>query len=202
MHPIERLRYVARAGHAPDRILVAEALPAFSAFASSPQMLLVAARQLIARHPESPGLLALGAHVVGALEPMVAGWDFSDALSADRTHDIAETVAVAESGGTDVIDSIASGRSSNGVEVLCPKGTQAWLDDCRQKGRSAVVVTPFGSRLPPMLWSSFLQRMGPESGSQTEVFSLDTFDDLIGSDGVSELSTWSTDCPDIAEVAR
>lgn len=165
-------------------------------------MLLVALRQLIGRHKESPGLLCLGALMINALEPLEAGWDFSEELSADRTSDIAETVAVAEAGGTDVIDSIASGRSPDGVEALCPLGTKAWLGDSKKNGRAAVVVTPLGTRLPPMLWSSFRREMGPGSGSSTELIRLDEFDDLIGPDGVSPLSSWSPDCPDVAEIAR
>ncbi len=203
MHPIERLRYVARAGSAPDRILVAESIPAFSVFSQKPQMLLVAVRQLISRQPESPGLLALGAHMVQALDPLEAGWAFSDALNEDRTSDIAETIAVAESGGTDVIDSIASGRTTGGaVEVVCPLGTRAWVEQARDAGRSVAIVTPLGTRLPPMLWSSFVERMnGPEVGA-SDVLLLDEFDDLIGPDGLGELTTWSPDCPDVAEIAR
>ena len=200
MHPIERLRFVARSGHAPDRFLVAEALPAFSAFSSTPQMLLVAVRQLIGRHADSPGLLSLGAHMIDALDPMSAGWAFSEALSADRTNDIAETVAVAEAGGTDVIDSIASGRSSDGVEVLCPVGTRAWMESSRKRGASPVIVTPFGTRLPPMLWGAF--RSAVEEKTATELVMLDEFDDVIGCNGVAPVSSWAPDCPDAAELAR
>lgn len=203
MHPIERLRYVARAGSAPDRILVAESIPAFGAFARKPQMLLVAVRQLISRQPGSPGLLALGAHMMHALDPLEAGWDFSEALNEDRTADIAETIAVTESGGTDVIDSIASGRTSSGaVEVVCPLGTTAWVEHARAAGRSVAIVTPLGSRLPPMLWGSYLQRIDSSDGQSTERLALDVFDDLIGPNGLASTATWSPDCPDVAEIAR
>lgn len=204
MHPIERLRYVARAGSAPDRILVAESIPALAAFSHTPQMLLVALRQLIARQPESPGLLAVGAHMLHSLDPIDAGWSFSQSLDDDRTVDIAETTAIAESGGTDVIDSIASGRGANGsgVEVLCPIGTRDWLADCRNKGRSAAVVTPLGSRLPPLLWGAFSAQEGGPGAMSAERLSLADFDDVIGPQGVAPLSTWSPDCPDVAELAR
>lgn len=205
MHPIERLRYVARAGSAPDRILVAESIPALAAFSHNPQMLLVALRQLIARQPESPGLLALGAHMLHALDSLDAGWDFSQSLDDDRTVDIAETTAIAESGRTDVIDSIASGLASggSGVEVLCPAGTKSWLEDCRESCRSAAVVTPLGSRLPPLLWAAF---SGPgddgPAAMSLERLSLEKFDDVIGPGGVAPLSSWVPDCPDVAELAR
>jgi len=203
MHPIERLRYVARAGSAPDRILVAESIPALAAFSHNPQMLLVAVRQLIARQPESCGLLALGAHMMHSLDPLDAGWEFSGALEADRTADIAEATAIAESGGTDVIDSIASGRAagSSEIELLCPVGTGAWVENARANGRSVVVVTPLGSRLPPMLWSSYLAE-NASTGASNERLKISDFDDVIGPDGLGPTSSWSPDCPDVAEIAR
>ncbi len=207
MHPIERLRYVARAGSAPDRFLVAESVPALAAFAHDPRALLVSLKGLITRQPDSPGLLGLAAHMVQALEPIQAGWAFADALSEDQTEDIAETIAITEAGGTDVIDSIASGQSpsGDGVTMLCPAGTQAWIDHARQAGRSVVVVTPLGSRLPTLLWQRYLEHNGQVSNSlpgEHELIKLDAFDEIIGPNGLSDLDAWQPDCPDVAEVAR
>lgn len=196
---MERLRYVARAGSAPDRVLVAESVPALSAFTSRPNALLVALRQLIVRQPESAGLLGLAAHMVHSLEPIDAGWAFSEALDRDRTTGIAEQIAIVESGGTDVIDSIASGPS----EVLCPLGTSAWIEHARTSGRSVAIVTPYGTRLPRLLWASYLERTGmTEPGSAGERIGMETFDDLIGPDGLAPVDSWEADCPDVAEVAR
>jgi len=206
VHPIERLRYVARAGAAPDKILVAESVPAFSAFADDPRAMLVALRQLITRQPDSPGLLGLAAHMVQSLDPVDAGWVFANELEFDPTSEIAASLAIAESGGTDVIDSIASGPG----EVLCPAGTTAWIEHAKSLGRSVAIVTPYGSRLPNLLWRSYLERNGlaalsahaePEPMS-VERLPLDRFDDLIGPDGVAPVTSWKSDCPDVAEVAR
>ncbi len=207
MHPIERLRYVARAGSAPDRILVSESVPALAAFARKPQALLVAVRQLIVRQPDSPGLYALAAHMIHALDAIDAGWDFAALLEQDRTAEIAESIAITEAGGTDVIDSIASGRGAGGaVDVLCPAGTTAWIAHAREGGRSVAVVTPVGTRLPAMLWAGFLERNGLSSPEPTtgesERIPLDAFDDLIGPDGIQPLSAWEPDAPDVAEIAR
>lgn len=199
VHPIERLRYVARAGSAPDRILVAESVPALGAFASRPGAMLVALRQLIVRQPDSPGLLGLAAHMVQSLDPVEAGWEFADSLERDRTSEHAEEIAIAEAGGTDVIDSIASGPGM----VVCPAGTKAWIDHARSSGRSVAVVTPKGTRLPRLLWNSYLERNGLSSeGSGAEVLSMDLFDDHIGPEGSAPLDDWTPDSPDVAEVAR
>ncbi len=172
--------------------------------------MLVALKGLISRQPESPGLLGLAAHVLQSLEPVAAGWEFADELAADKTMEIAETIAITEAGGTDVIDSIASGfdSESGGVMLLCPAGTTAWIEQARSDGRSIAGVTPLGSRLPAMLWSRYLKnhdRVGdsrePTLG-QHELIPVDQFDDLIGNTGLMPPADWRPDSPDVAEVAR
>lgn len=210
MHPIERLRYVARAGSAPDRMLVAESVPALAAFAHDPNALLVALKGLISRQRSSPGLLALGAHMMHSLEAVPAGWAFADELGADRTIEIAETIAITEAGGTDVIDTIASGPNGAGeLELLCPAGTEAWVDHAKSAGRSVVAVTPLGTRLPAMLWQKFItenDRVGSGGAEavpgEYELVAASRFDDLIGPSGIMPLDGWTPDCPDVAEVAR
>ena len=205
VHPIERLRYVARAGDLPDRVLIPESMPAFGAFSHDENALLVAIRQLISRQPESPGLLCLGAHMLYAVDAWDAGHRVVDGFVTDTTADVAESIAIAESGGTDVIDSIASGPG----QVLCPSGTQSWIEHARRAGRSVVVVTPYGSRLPELMWRSYLDRngYGEPTGDgvppvSREVIALDSFDDLIDRDGVKPLDAWSPDCPEAVEIAR
>ncbi len=196
MHPIERLRYVARAGDAPDRFLVSEAAASLAAFAREPNALLVAQRQLISRRPESPGLLCLAAHMAHAPDAVGAGYEFATSLEFDKTMEVAEVLAVAEAGGTDVIDSIASGPG----QVLCPAGTTAWVDHARSSGRSVVVVMPRGTRLPKLLWASYLKRNGGDAAG--ELLAIDAFDDLVLDSGVQPISAWTPDAPDAAEFAR
>ena len=143
--------------------------------------------------------------MVQAMDPIAAGYDFVDQLSADLTASNAEAIASAEVGGTDVIDSIASGPGT----LLCPGGTKAWVASARAAGRSLVVVTPMGSRLPKHLWQSYLERNGISESATTEsppvtpeLLPLDTFDDLIDGVGVRPLDSWTPDCPDVIEIAR
>lgn len=196
MHPIERLRYVARAGDAPDRFLVSEAASSLAAFAREPNALLVAQRQLISRRPESPGLLCLAAHMAHATDAVGAGYEFATSVELDSTMEVAEELAVTEAGGTDVIDSIASGPG----EVLCPAGTSAWVEHARSAGRSVIVVMPKGTRLPKLLWASFLERNGGEAAG--ELLPMETFDDLVTDSGIQPVSAWRPDAPDAAEFAR
>jgi hypothetical protein len=137
--------------------------------------------------------------MVHSLDSIEAGWEFSDLLETDATATQAEELALAEAGGTEVIDSLVSGP---GI-ALCPLGTNSWIESARERGRSVVLVTPAGTRLPRLLWLSYLERCGVSAGDEsTEQIPLDQFDDLLGPAGLGAVSSWRPDCPDVAEVAR
>jgi len=199
MHPIERLRYVARAGSAPDRILVAESVPAFSAFADNPGALLISLRQLIVRQPESPGLVVLGARILSAIDPIDAAWDFVDEIESDQTAYVADELAVDEAGGIEIVETLAS---RSGL-LLCPPGAGSWIAEARGLGRSVAATTPLGSRLPKLLWDGFLERATAGSvGAPLELIETDGVDELVGPDGVYDTASWSADCADVVELAR
>lgn len=200
MHPIERLRYVARAGSAPDRVLVAESVPAITAFAHDRGALLVALRQLVSRQPDSPGLLVLAARVLGGLDPIEEAWGLADAMEVDPTIGCVDAQPLASAGGPEIIDSIASGPG----EVLCAHGTSDWIARARVDGNEVVVVTELGTRLPRLLWSGHLDRRGVDRAGAVpglEVVPIDAFDAVIGPGGRQPCAAWSPDCPDVAEIA-
>lgn len=197
MHPIERLRYVARAGAAPDSVLVAESVPALTAFADNPGGLLVALRQLIVRQPDAAALVVLGARMLSAVDPEAAAWDFVDELHADTTNDGADTLVAEQGRHVELVDSVASGPG----ELLVPPGTSRWIEQARRSHKTVVALTPCGSRLPRLLWKGYLDRSTRHQPymATTEVIAADAIDQVIGPDqaGVG----WSPDCPDVAELA-
>lgn len=69
MHPIERLRSVARAGGVDPADLVAEAAHALGAFADDPAGRVAAARRLVARHPAVGPLWWMCSRVLVAPDP-------------------------------------------------------------------------------------------------------------------------------------
>lgn len=85
MHPIERLRYVARAGDAPTAPLVREAAIALASFAHDPVELLTACRQLVERRPTSGPLLWVAARMVTGTDPGTEAWEAVEALERDTT---------------------------------------------------------------------------------------------------------------------
>ena len=88
MHPIERLRYVARASGAPQAALVRETAAALGSLAFDPAGLVTACRRVLDRHPASGTLWWLAARVLTTLgDPDEEGWRCADELDDDPTID-------------------------------------------------------------------------------------------------------------------
>jgi hypothetical protein len=85
MHPIERLRYVARASGAPQSVLVQETATALASFSSDPQGLVTACRRIVWRQPTSAALVWLCARVLTAGDPTSEIWESAGLVQADRT---------------------------------------------------------------------------------------------------------------------
>ena len=87
MHPIERLRYVARSSGGDQRKLVRETATAISGLDLDPAGLVVACRRIVERHPTSGALWWLCASLVTSAEPFREAWSLSDHIEEDPTAD-------------------------------------------------------------------------------------------------------------------
>lgn len=85
MHPIERLRYVARASGADQTLLVRETAQALAAFRDDPSGLVAACRRIVDRHPTSAPLWWLCARVLTAPDGQREAWLAVDEMEADTT---------------------------------------------------------------------------------------------------------------------
>ena len=85
MHPIEHLRYVARAQGADPTSLVEETAHALGSLHFDPSGLVVACRRIVERHPFTGALWWLCANVTTSSEPFEAVWELADEISRDRT---------------------------------------------------------------------------------------------------------------------
>jgi hypothetical protein len=85
MHPIERLRYVARAEGADPSTLVREAAGALAGFADDPDGLVTACRRLVDRHPAIGPMWWMAARVLAAADPVAEAWRAADELDEDPT---------------------------------------------------------------------------------------------------------------------
>lgn len=89
MHPIERLRYVARVDDADPALVAIEAGHALAAVAAEdPAGLVPACRRLIEHHPTSGPMWWLAARVLGAPDPVGEAWRSAHLLSEDALRSI------------------------------------------------------------------------------------------------------------------
>ncbi|HEX2576859.1 MAG TPA: hypothetical protein VHK88_10970 [Aquihabitans sp.] len=87
MHPIERLRYVARATGAPADDVVREAAASLAGFAGDPASLVTACRRLIDRHAANGPVWWVCARTLVAADAADEAWRCLDDLVADPTID-------------------------------------------------------------------------------------------------------------------
>ncbi len=85
MHPIERLRYVARGGELDLTELVQDAALALAGFADDPAGLVTACRSLVDRHPAAGPVWWLASRVLTSADPAVEAWRVVEEVEADGT---------------------------------------------------------------------------------------------------------------------
>ena len=92
VHPIEHLRYVARAQGVDPTSLVEETAHALGSLRFDPSGLVVACRRIVERHPFTGPLWWLCANISTSAEPFEAVWELADEIRSDPTG--AELAAV------------------------------------------------------------------------------------------------------------
>jgi hypothetical protein len=143
VHPIERLRYVARASGADQSMLVRETAHALAAFGDDPTGLVTACRRIIDRHPASGPLWWLCARVLTGEDARREAWAAADEIDEDPTprelaHALAENAtacvvgwpelvgeALPWRGDVDVLAIDAFGEGSGLVRRLLGNGSDA-----------------------------------------------------------------------------
>jgi hypothetical protein len=85
VHPIEHLRYVARAHGVDPAALVEETAHALGSMHFDPSGLVVACRRIVERHPFTGPLWWLCASVATSSEPFEAVWELAEQIRTDRT---------------------------------------------------------------------------------------------------------------------
>jgi hypothetical protein len=88
VHPIERLRYLARSSGGDPRVMVGETASALRGMGVDPAGLVVACRRIIERHPTSGPLWWLCAHMLTATDPYATARRLADEIDADVTPEV------------------------------------------------------------------------------------------------------------------
>ncbi len=157
MHPIERLRYVARASGAPQRALVQETATALSSFGSDPQALVTACRRVVWRQPTSGPLVWFCARVLTAGDASSEIWEAAGQIQADPTagrlaHALPDDATITILGWPDEIAEALPRRGDVQVLAVDTHGeatglvSQLWrvdvdADDVPQSGLGAAVAS-------------------------------------------------------------
>lgn len=121
MHPIERLRYVARSSGADERVLVHETAAALRGLRMEPADLVIACRRIVERHPSSGALWWLCSRVLTAPEPFAALSRLAEEVEDDPTprqlaHLLPEEATVCVVGWPDLVADALSRRGD--IRVL------------------------------------------------------------------------------------
>jgi hypothetical protein len=88
VHPIERLRYVARAEGAGPSLLGRESAGALASFGDDPAALVTACRRLVERHPTAGTVWWLAARVLAAGDPVGEAWRAAEEIEDDPTPQV------------------------------------------------------------------------------------------------------------------
>lgn len=87
MHPIERLRFVARSAEGPNDELARDVAASLAGFTEDSALLLTACRRLMERHPTSGPVWWVCARTAVAPDPSDEAWRCLDDIVRDRTAD-------------------------------------------------------------------------------------------------------------------
>jgi hypothetical protein len=156
VHPIERLRYVARASGASQDVLVQETARALMSFDDDPQGLVTACRRIVSRQPTSGPLVWFAARVLAAGDPRTEMWEAAGEVASDPTarelaHALPDDATVVVLGWPDMVASALPRRGDLDVLVVDALGEGSGLvqtllrQDCDaidipQAGLGAAVV--------------------------------------------------------------
>lgn len=147
VHPIERLRYVARAGGAPPSSLVSEAAAALAALAGDPPALVTACRRLVERNPHVGPMWWLASRVLVSAEPSGEAWKVVDELDHDQTSrllavHLGESAAVVVLGWPELVGAAVMRRPDLAVMLVDPMGEADGLVRRLRSGGGDVLEVP------------------------------------------------------------
>lgn len=161
MHPIERLRAVARAAGAPADRVAREAAGSLAGFADDPAALVTACRRLVDRHPANATIWWLCARTLVSAQPADEPWRCLDELAADPTvgemaHALPEGARVAVIGWPERLEAAFTPRGDVEVSVVDVRGDGPGF--VRELERSGVAATdvPFTALAPTVASSDLL----------------------------------------------
>ncbi|MEM7092821.1 MAG: hypothetical protein AAF567_07455 [Actinomycetota bacterium] len=151
MHPIERLRYVARASHVPPKYLVRETAMALSDFVGDDAVLLISCKRILDRQPSAAPLVWLVAHALGAPNPVSALWQAAEEIEDDKTHaavgyELPDDASIAVIGWSDWLEGLLRSRGDLSLVVIDIDGEAEFeLEQSVDPDQHWICVDPSGA---------------------------------------------------------
>ncbi len=151
MHPIERLRYVARASHVPAKYLVRDTAMALSDFVGDDAVLLISCKRILDRQPSAAPLVWLVAHALGAPNPSSALWDAAEEIEGDKSaaalaYELPDDATIATIGWSDWLADVLRVRGDVGVVVIDLDGEAEYeLETSADPDQHWLCVDPSGA---------------------------------------------------------
>jgi hypothetical protein len=200
VHPIERLRFVARAQGVPGDVLAVEAARALTTFADDPAAMTAACRRVLARQTACGPLWWVCARLLTAESVRDAARESIRRLEADTTPAVASLSLDARGvGQPEVVLVQATAYGSDGALVLgedldeldASPDAEAWL------------VGGEGCHLAEPLWETALAHHGEDATARVRQVPLVRFTEVVGPTGRSPADRLGPpDCPVAPELLR
>jgi len=213
VHPIERLRYVARSGWGAPDVLAAEAAWALADLADrEAPAVLPACRRLLDRHPGCGPMWWVAARILTAGDPVTEGERCAEALECDGTDELFDEALpagarIVRRGG--VSDAASADIVVVTVDALGPGGMVVDADILGLLEAARVVEVPIwveagvGRILPPRLWEALTTKLASATGIHTGVMvELTGVERVVGPTGAQppRVALAGTDCPEPPEL--
>jgi hypothetical protein len=213
VHPIERLRYVARAGWGAPDVLAAEAAWALADLAvREGPAVLPSCRRLLDRHPGCGPLWWVAARILTAGDPVAEGERCAEALESDQTDELLDEALpagarVVRRGGVGEVaaaDVVVVAVDALGVGGMVVDGDVLGLLEAARVVEVPVwVEAGVGRILPPRLWEALDRKLASTTGFRSGVaVDLAAVERVVGPLGAQtlRLALAATDCPEPPEL--
>lgn len=172
MHPIERLRYVARAGGVDHAALAEETARALAGFVDDPSGLVTACRRIVERHPTSGPMWWLAARVLATNDPRAEAFRCVTTLQDDKTtsalaYELPDDATVTVVGWPELIGGALVRRGDVRALVVDSLGEGAGLVRRLEHADSSAEEVPPSNVAGAVRWSSVVlleaSAVGPDA---------------------------------------
>lgn len=199
MHPIERLRHLARLDPADVDLLAREAADTLLACAAEPAELVVACRRLLDRHPAAGPLWWVASTALTSTDAQTALIDALAALESDPTMLLLDAELAARPDAV-ALEAWSIGRDGAFASVA----DVADAEEAHSAGDHVLLAAGVGRALPPAIWAVVVDRVEHLVGRRPALLPWDSVDTVVGPVGPLSpaAAVAGAACPIAAELLR